>query len=136
VLDEPFEEAAFPPDPARTVTAEAFAALAVVEILLALEVPFPPFDPSAWTVIALPTAVVVVAPARPAGVRVAESTFLALDEDICAAAWAPGGDLPPADTVIAACVPFALPDEPSRRTVEADAAAALGSSAADFCRFC
>jgi hypothetical protein len=71
-LIEPFVDVAFPPDPAWTVTAEAFAAPATADALLAFEVPFPLVDPPAWTVIAPPAVVVVFAPESPAAVKVDE----------------------------------------------------------------
>jgi hypothetical protein len=105
------------PEPATTVTADALAmltdedALLPIEVLLGVVVPFPPADPWATTVIALPAVVVVVACARPVAVKLAESTAGALGDD-AAASWTPWEFSLPAEMVTAAgLVPFTWASE-------------------------
>jgi hypothetical protein len=121
-----------PPEPAWTMIADGFAVLkgiaalfAEIDVTVSLRLPLA----WAWTVIALPTAVVVVAPARPAVIKLAESIAGALEDNVATSACAPGRDAPPAATVIAASlVPFMTTDEISRAIGDA---AALALSTTD-----
>ena len=100
---EPAAEASLPA-PATTVTGVAAAAAPLEAEPAAFAAPAfgVPF-PSAWTVTALPGALVVVAARIPPAVKVAELIGAAMAEvALAAAATAPAGDSPPADTVTAA----------------------------------
>jgi hypothetical protein len=109
---------------------KATAALLAEELIEAI-VALPPPLPWAWTVIVVPAGVVLVAPARPAVVTLAESIAGELeDEDATSAcACAPGRNAPPAATVITAgLVPFMTADDISGAIGDATA---LGPSTTD-----
>jgi hypothetical protein len=113
-------------DPAITVTAAAAAPLEELlsEPPVALAVPFP----SAWTVTALPTALVVVA-ARPPGVKAADSTAAPLDSAVAAATLS--GASPSAETVTGAKAPLSAA-EPSDAVKAPAISADVVSSAAIY----
>lgn len=115
LFPEPIEEFPMPPAPAWTVMVGGFAPAAEVDTLpaRAIDVPFPPLDPSAFTVTALPAAVVVVAASRAPSVSFAEFIAEAFEDTVSAAGFAPAGAPPPADTVTAAgLVPFIIAPSP------------------------
>lgn len=110
------------PDPATTVTAAAAGAALLPDamLIIGLLAPEPPSDaivieaplelavtlPWAMTATGLPAAVVVVAAARPPGVRVAVSTDAMLVDMELETASAAAGEPPSAITVTAAAVPL------------------------------
>jgi hypothetical protein len=131
-----FVEVAFPFESATTVTGFALApfadaeAIALVDALLKAEVPFPPLDPSASTVITFAAAVVMVAFAAPATESDAEWI---VDEVASATAFRPSDDFPCADTVTAAALVLLPLAEDASRAI--DAASAL-DIAVDACILC
>jgi hypothetical protein len=131
------EEVLFPsdPDPDSEPACTDIVSLADNPLAVPFIIPFePPIAsvpfPSAWTVTALPTALVVVA-ARPPGVKVAESTAGPLEEDasaMAASALELCGASPSADTVTGAKAPL-FAEEPADAEAAAISADVVSSAA-------